>query len=92
MYTKILALISGELISILKNKQFRVSSVGTYDFSTLYTTLPHDLIKVKLINLINRTLVENKNYSWLAIIPRLSLLMLNIKDIIIGLMKSFVKL
>jgi hypothetical protein len=46
---------SGELISILKNKQFRVSSVGTYDFSTLYTTLPHDLIKVKLINLINRT-------------------------------------
>ena len=26
-----------------------------YDFSTLYTTLPHNLIKEKLINLIERT-------------------------------------
>ena len=27
----------------------------TYDFSTLYTTLPHNLFKVKLIDLIERT-------------------------------------
>ena len=27
----------------------------TYDFSTLYTTLPHNLIKDKLIDLIERT-------------------------------------
>ena len=29
--------------------------MSTYDFSTLYTTLPHDLIKDKLIDLIERT-------------------------------------
>ena len=29
--------------------------MSTYDFSTLYTTLPHNLIKDKLIDLIGRT-------------------------------------
>ena len=29
--------------------------MSTYDFSTLYTTLPHNLIKEKLIDLIDRT-------------------------------------
>ena len=29
--------------------------MSTYDFSTLYTTLPHNLIKDKLIGLIERT-------------------------------------
>ena len=28
--------------------------MSTYDFSTLYTTLPHNLIKAKLIDLIER--------------------------------------
>ena len=27
-----------------------MSSLSTYDFSTLYTTLPHNLIKVKLVD------------------------------------------
>ena len=37
--------------------------MSTYDFSTLYTTLPHHLIKDKLINLINRTFIrENTQY------------------------------
>ena len=31
------------------------TSLSTYDFSTLYTTLPHNLIKDKLIDLIERT-------------------------------------
>ena len=30
--------------------------MSTYDFSTLYTTLPHNLIKDKLIDLIERTI------------------------------------
>ena len=34
---------------------FRASSLSTYDFSTLYTTLPHNLIKDKLVDLIERT-------------------------------------
>ena len=29
--------------------------MSTYDFSKLYTTLPHNLIKDKLVDLIDRT-------------------------------------
>ena len=32
-----------------------MTSLSTYAFSTLYTTLPHNLIKNKLIDLIERT-------------------------------------
>ena len=39
--------------------------MSTYDFSTLYTTLPHHLIKDKLINLINRTFIR-ENTQHLA--------------------------
>ena len=39
------------------------SKLSTYDFSTLYTTLPHHLIKDKLIDLVNRTFIrENTQY------------------------------
>ena len=31
------------------------SKLSTYDFSKLYTTLPHNLIKDKLIDLFDRT-------------------------------------
>ncbi|MCG8117959.1 MAG: hypothetical protein N0E45_21745 [Candidatus Thiodiazotropha endolucinida] len=46
---------SGEVLNKLKLRDFRASSLSTYDFSTLYTTLPHNLIKEKLINLIEST-------------------------------------
>ena len=37
--------------------------MSTYDFSTLYTTLSHHLIKDKLIDLINQTFIrENTQY------------------------------
>ena len=39
--------------------------MSTYDFSTLYTTLPHHLIKDKLIDLINRTFIR-ENIQYLA--------------------------
>ena len=38
---------SGEVLSKLNSKGFRATSWSTYDFSTLYTTLPHNLIKEK---------------------------------------------
>ena len=47
--------ISGEVLNKRKSKGFRATSLSTYDFSTLYTTLPHNLIKQKLINLIEWT-------------------------------------
>ena len=46
---------SGEVLNKLKSRGFRATSLSTYDFSILYTTLPHNLIKEKLINLIEWT-------------------------------------
>ena len=46
---------SGEVLNKLKSRGFRAASLSAYDFSTLYTTLPHNLIKGKLIGLIERT-------------------------------------
>ena len=46
---------SGEVLNKLKSRGFRATSLSTYDFYTLYTTLPHNLIKEKLINLIEWT-------------------------------------
>ena len=42
---------SYEVLNKLKSRGFRASSLSTYDFSTLYTTLPHNLIKDKLVEL-----------------------------------------
>ena len=39
----------------LKSRVFRASSLSTYDFCTLYTTLLHNLIKDKLVDLTERT-------------------------------------
>ena len=47
---------SGEILDKLKARDFYATSLSTYDFSTLYTTLPHNLIKDKLIDIIERTL------------------------------------
>ena len=39
---------SGEILNKLKSRGFLTSGLSTHDFSTLYTTLPHNLIKEKL--------------------------------------------
>ena len=46
----------GEILNKLKSRGFLASGLSTYDFSTLYTTLPHSLIKEKLTELIEQTL------------------------------------
>ena len=46
----------------LKSKGFLASSVSTYDFSTPYTTLPHNLIKEKLNELIEQLLTERAHF------------------------------
>ena len=45
---------SCEATNKLKSRGFRAASLSTYDFSTLYTTLPHNLINDKLVDLIER--------------------------------------
>ena len=36
---------STKILNKLKAKGFQASNISTYYFSTLYTTIPHDLIK-----------------------------------------------
>ena len=40
--------------------------MSTYYFSTLYTTLPHNLIKEKLLDLIERTFYKKEGKLYLA--------------------------
>ena len=40
--------------------------MSTYDFSTLYTTLPHNLIKEKLLDLIEWTIYRKAGKLYLA--------------------------
>ena len=42
-------------VRFLISKAFLASSLSAYDFSTLYTTLLHNLIKEKLTELIEQT-------------------------------------
>ena len=46
---------TGEILYKLKSIGFLASSVSTYDFSTLFTTLPHNPSKYKLTELIEQT-------------------------------------
>ena len=58
---------SGEVLSKLKDSRgFQASRLSTYDFSTLYTTLPHNLIKEKLLDLIERTFYKKEGKLYLA--------------------------
>ena len=43
---------SGEILDKLKARDFNAYSLSTYDFSSLYTTLPHNLIKMNLFILL----------------------------------------
>ena len=45
---------SSEVFSKLKSRGFHATSLSTYNYSTLYTTLPHNLIKEKHLYLIGR--------------------------------------
>jgi hypothetical protein len=51
---------STDILNKLQVKRNLASSVSTYDFSTLYTTLPHNLIKDKLTKLIENTFAREK--------------------------------
>ena len=44
-----------EILDKLKARDFNATSLSTYDFSTLYTILPYNLVKDKLIDFIERT-------------------------------------
>ena len=77
---------SGEILDKLKARDFNATSLSIYDFSTLYATLPHNLIKDKLIDLIERTF-QREGSPYLACNDRHILLQKNLKHTIHGRVK-----
>ena len=54
---------SKDLLDKLKSRSFsQVSSIKTFDFSTLYTTLPHDKLKTRLKETIHKAF-SHRNYG-----------------------------
>ncbi len=54
---------SNDVLKKLKSNNFQAFCLSTYDFSTLYTSLPHNLIRDKLTSLIEKTFArENKTF------------------------------
>jgi hypothetical protein len=51
---------SKDLLDNLKSRSFtQVSSIISFDFSTLYTTLPHDKLKTRLKETIHKAFKQN---------------------------------
>ena len=69
---------STEILNKLKAKGFQASTISTYDFSTLYTTLPHNLIRNQLVDLIENTFRREEAFFASK----------NIKNMIYGLVKK----
>ena len=67
---------SGENLNKLKSRGFLASGLSTYDFSTLYTKLPHNLIKDKLTKLIEQKF-NREGSLYLAIMIKMPFIVLN---------------
>ena len=81
---------SGEILEKLKARDFNVTSLSTNDFSTLYNTLPRNLIKDKLIDLIERTF-QREGSPYLACNDRNAFSTSeNLKNIMHGHVKMYV--
>ena len=65
---------SSEILDTLKARDFNATSLSTYDFSTLYTTLPRYLIKDKLIDFIEITF-QREGSPYLACNDRMHFLL-----------------
>ena len=56
---------SGKVFSKLKDRGFQAKGLSIYDFSILYTTLFHNLIKETLLDLIERTFYKKEGKAYL---------------------------
>ena len=74
----------------LKARDFNATSLSTYDCSSLYTTLPHNLIKDKLIDLIERTFNREGSPNLACNDRNAFLLQKNLENIMHGLVKMYV--
>ena len=80
----------GTELTIFGQLTIQAFELSTYDFSTLYTTLSHHLIKDKLIDLINRTFIRENTHIWLATKNVLFSLLMHIIITIYGRVKKSV--
>ena len=80
--------LAGQVLNKLKSRGFRTSSLSTYDFSTLYTTLPQNLIKDKLVDLIERIFQRKAPFMLHVMIGMLSSHLMQSEIIIYGLVRS----
>ena len=83
---------SCEILNKLKSRGFRASSLSTYDFATLNTTLPHNLIKDKLVDLIRELSKGKALFILHVMIGMLSIHLMQSEIIIYGLVRKCVKL
>ena len=81
---------SGEILDKLKARDFNATSLSTYDFSTLYTTLPHNSIKDKLLILLKEPSREKALLTLHVMTEMHFLLQKNLKNIMHGRVKMYV--
>ena len=80
---------SGEMHDKLKSKGFLASSLSTY-CSTLYITLPHNVIKEQLTDLIDTFLTEMAHFIWCVMRNAHFSHPENLKNIVCGHVRMFV--
>ena len=76
----------------LKSKGFLASSMSTYDFSTLSTTLTHNRIKEKLTELIEQIITDRAHFILLVMRNAHFSLLNNLKDLNCGHVRKFLTL
>ena len=80
---------SGEILDKLKARDFNATSLSNYDFSTLYTILPHNLIKDNLLNLLKEPSREKALLTLHVVTEMHFLLQKNLKNIMHGRVKMY---
>ena len=84
---------SDAILNKLKSRGFLASGLSTYDFSALYTTLPHNLIKEKLTELIKQTFNREGSLYLACNDNKMPFLLLNnLNDINCGHVRNFLML
>ena len=68
----------------------RATSLSTYDFSTLYTTLPQILLKINLLILLKEPFREKALLTLQVMTEMHFLLQKNLKNIMHGRVKMYV--
>ena len=73
----------------LRARDFNATSLSTYKFSTLYTTLPYNLIKDKLIGHLKEPSIEKALLTVNVTTETRYLLCKTLRNIIHGLVKMY---